>query len=434
MKIMSVSILPDVQLESLLKSIRKVLLLKRDELSVVKDLSSFQKALVLQCHVNEFLYEETLLERNSLDRLLEKLCAVSKSKEDVCEFDLLCLASYRPTHVYSWFGKIASVFKSHEIIGKLSAEFHLEKQIIRDIPKLNPIKNDISTAVQGQYEENPYPRWINTRLERHAKKISDFVDDLDLRLVRPMDSLSDSPKILVAGCGTGQHSIGVATRFKKSSVVAVDLSASSLGYAVRKSQELNINNIKYMQADILDLKSLKIQFDLIESAGVLHHMADPMAGWGVLVDCLKTGGLMKVGLYSELARQHIAYARDIIEKRGVHPTRENIILFRKEIIEGKIEELRSLVDSYDFYSTSLVRDLLFHVQEHRFTLPKIKDALEDLGLAFVGFEFTDVNIRENFNSVNKTNDMLYDLDRWDIFEKSNPRTFNAMYQFWLQKK
>jgi hypothetical protein len=33
------------------------------------------------------------------------------------------------------------------------------------------------------------------------------------------------------------------------------------------------------------------------------------------------------------------------------------------------------------------RDLLFHVQEHRFSLPQIGATLEELGLDFVGFEF-----------------------------------------------
>ena len=35
-------------------------------------------------------------------------------------------------------------------------------------------------------------------------------------------------------------------------------------------------------------------------------MEDPMAGWKILTDCLKPNGLMKIGLYSELARQDIA--------------------------------------------------------------------------------------------------------------------------------
>ena len=44
-----------------------------------------------------------------------------------------------------------------------------------------------------------------------------------------------------------------------------------------------------MQGDILKLNQLEKQFDIIESAGVLHHMDDPLAGWKVLVDRLRTG-------------------------------------------------------------------------------------------------------------------------------------------------
>ena len=34
----------------------------------------------------------------------------------------------------------------------------------------------------------------------------------------------EKPDILIAGCGTGQHSIGTAARFKSSNVLAIDLS------------------------------------------------------------------------------------------------------------------------------------------------------------------------------------------------------------------
>ena len=77
--------------------------------------------------------------------------------------------------------------------------------------------------------------------------------------------------------------------------MAVDLSTSSLSYAKRKTEELNIQNINYMQADILDLGKLDRQFDIVESVGVLHHMNEPIVGWKKLKDCLKPGGLMKIG-------------------------------------------------------------------------------------------------------------------------------------------
>ena len=74
-----------------------------------------------------------------------------------------------------------------------------------------------------------------------------------------------SPKILVAGCGTGQHSIETAYRFSGCKVTAVDLSLSSLAYAKRKTSEMKLNNIDYIQADILNLALLGKKFDIIES-------------------------------------------------------------------------------------------------------------------------------------------------------------------------
>ena len=75
-----------------------------------------------------------------------------------------------------------------------------------------------------------------------------------------------------------------------------------------------------MQADILNLGQLNKQFDIVESVGVLHHMGNPMEGWKVLTDCLKPGGLMKIGLYSELARKNNVKIRNEIKKLGLGRT------------------------------------------------------------------------------------------------------------------
>ena len=186
-----------------------------------------------------------------------------------------------------------------------------------------------------------------------------------------------------------------------------------------------------MQADILDLAKLNKQFDIIESAGVLHHMDNPMAGWKVLTDCLKPSGLMKIGLYSELARQDIVKIREEIKQQEIGTTDAAMKSFREMIIKSNEDHHKEVLKFPDCYSLSELRDLLFHVREHRFTIPQLKDHLDKLGLKFCGFEMPHVVL--HFTQTNHGREDLYDLDKWQAYEEVNPQTFAGMYQFWCQK-
>ena len=176
---------------------------------------------------------------------------------------------------------------------------------------------------------------------------------------------------------------------------------------------------------------LNKQFDIIESSGVLHHMDNPMKGWKVLTDCLKPGGLMKIGLYSKLARQHIVKIREEISQIGIGTSSTEMRTFRESIIRSDKDNHKLTQMSPDFYSLSTLNDLLFHVQEHRFTLPLIKDHLNKLGLKFCGFESS--KIVQHFKLTNKNKEDPYDLDKWEIYEEANRKAFAGMYQFWCQK-
>mgnify|MGYP001236904314 CR=1 FL=1 len=118
-------------------------------------------------------------------------------------------------------------------------------------------------------------------------------------------------------------------------------------------------------------------------------MADPIIGWRVLADCLKSGGLMKIGLYSELARQDIVKVRSIIAEKGFSATNGEIRQFRTQFFTPNNPIFNSLKNFRDLYSTSELRDLLFHVQEHRFSIPQIAQILKELSLTFIGFELHD---------------------------------------------
>ena len=144
---------------------------------------------------------------------------------------------------------------------------------------------------------------------------------------------------------------------------------------------------------------------------------------------------MKIGLYSEIARQDIANCRREIAEKEYTSSPGDIRLYREEImnIVAKSDlKIFKATDYHDFFTLSECRDLLFHVQEHRFTLPQIEEALNDLGLKFLGFELKESWVRNEFRKL-YPEEALVSLPLWHQFELKNPATFNGMYQFWVQK-
>ncbi len=95
------------------------------------------------------------------------------------------------------------------------------------------------------------------------------------------------PKVLIAGCGTGQHAIVVAKQLPDAEILAIDLSRASLAYATIRAEEASVRNLAFRQADILGLTSAQGPFDYIECCGVLHHTRAPAEGLVALTHTLE---------------------------------------------------------------------------------------------------------------------------------------------------
>ena len=438
LRLMEVTPINDLKIEQLLTSLRKSMLQEAIMGNLEEEGLPFASALALQCFTNEYAYYETDEETSSIERLQQQITELIEQTRDVQPILIATLGAYRPLHTFPWAQKLADYEWDNDIsvvINRQILEPFTERSLRSQITNLTPIKDLVSQSVREQYEENPYPRWINPGLVDKGKPIGTVLRGLQFDIGNYQSP--ETPDILIAGCGTGQHAIETASRYKNSQVLAMDLSLSSLSYAKRKTNELNISNIEYTQADIMELGSLDRKFDLIESSGVLHHLGDPLAGWKVLVDLLRPGGLMKIGLYSEAARQSVVEGRSIIADKEYTTSPEDIRQCRQDIValtNRGHAKLEGILNFKDFFSLSECRDLLFHVQEHRFTLPQIKTALKSLNLEFLGFEMADQSILRKFKEAYPNKSALTSLTKWHEFELKNPDTFIGMYQFWCQKK
>ena len=429
--LMRICPIPDLLLEDLFVSVRRVLLINHNEVEGSRELIYFLSTLCLHCSVNEYVYpesDEEIRVVNELEKSIKKNIAESEQPEVTT---ILCLASYRPLVQYDWYKVLNVLDNLSDVRIRLIDEPSSEKLMGEDIAVSDEMRDVVSQKVRKQYEENPYPSWVKLGISPRSKTISEVCDDAGLHLYSESITNLAAPAILVAGCGTGQHSIETAARFSDCQVTAVDLSLSSLAFAKRKTAELGITNIEYLQSDILELDNLNQKFDIIESIGVLHHMDEPMVGWRVLADLLKPNGLMRIGLYSERARQRIVKVRKEISLLNIGTSNDDIRKFRRFLVESHDECHKPLTKLGDFFSLSEFRDLVFHVKEHLFTLPQISNCLNELGLKFCGFENTDAIL--DFRELHGDEADIYDLGLWHQYEERNPQAFAGMYQFWCQK-
>jgi SAM-dependent methyltransferase len=424
----------NVDLERLLTSMRAEFLRSAAEGAAIRNLDddavAFCCALAKQCFINEYVFAITPEEAEDAERLRQKLVEALTQDSAVPPLWPCVVAMYFPLHSLPNAQALLDRAWPAVLTELLTQQVRepWEERHYRDlIPRLTTIEDDVSMLVKGQYEENPFPRWVHAASTSAAITVDDH-----LRIQFPTAAFPPLGKsgidVLVAGCGTGRHPVEVARKYQDARVLAVDLSLASLCYAKRKTPAALASRIEYAQADILKLGSINRTFDLIEVSGVLHHLADPLAGWRVLLSLLRSGGFMHVGLYSELARRDIAAARRFIAERGYHPTGDDIRRCRQELLNSP---LKSVAKAGDFFSTSECRDLLFHIQERRLTIPEIKPFLAENDLKFIGFEFAPQLMQHYRNMFGDR--FMRDLDRWHAFEMERPDTFAGMYQFWVQK-
>lgn len=396
----------------------------------------FYAALTRQCFINEYVFDCDDGERAAAAACRTRLLALLDINAAVPPLLLLAVGAYFPLYALPEPGRLLATNQPGAVDAVLRQQVRepLEEQALRaGVACLTPITHGVSEKVRDQYEQNPYPRWVKLPIHDRTLHFND-----ELRQVLPLARFTPlrdvgQPELLIAGCGTGSHSITTAQRFRGVRVLAIDLSLSSICYALRKTRELGITNIEYAHADIMQLGGITRTFDIIEAGGVLHHLADPFLGWRTLLARLRPGGFMRVGFYSQVARRHVVKAREFIAARGYASTADGIRRFRQDLARGEAGvELQSLTKVPDFYSTSECRDLLFHVQEHRLTLEQIESFLAECGLQFLGFEL-ELTVLHQYHARFTGDPAATNLRNWARFEADHPDTFTGMYRFWIQR-
>ena len=442
-RLMQNVIIPNAAIEQIFTAIRRSLL----KLAIAGRLPerlkpqtlNFLCTLASQCFLNEYVYHQGAEEEAEVASLQEQIDdRLRQPEERPPRAAIAVLASYRSLDGLATSGILAG----HELAAGDDAFSQLitqqirnavaERKLASDLAELGESCDETSTKVRRQYEQNPNPRWTSIARFK-AVPVRAMLGDLFPHANLTGLNISAAPDLLVAGCGTGAQAIAAASRYRNSRVLAMDLSSASLAYGKRQTVALGVDRIEWARGDILALAGFERRFDIIDCGGVLHLMREPMAGWRILRNLLKPGGAMKVGLYSELARgDFVQLGADLAAQED---PADRIRSYRHEIIALPDDApLKRVLAQRDFYTLSECRDLLFHVEEHRFNLPGIARSLDELDLEFIGFEMRERTVVDRYRARFPDDLGALNLDNWNRFETDNPNTFVGMYQFWVKPR
>ncbi|MDP6787669.1 MAG: methyltransferase domain-containing protein [Rhodospirillales bacterium] len=428
----------DFDLEFLLTAVRRYLCLQQEGGYFSDETNHpFISSLIQQCHISEFVFLVSDEEKEVINDTKVDFAEVMAGNPDAVR-KLCLLALYKPIHRFMEFDQVARKLRYHKAIpkdlrgwiGERSKFRRRKMKLLERIEQLSPIADPTSRSVARQYEENPYPQWSTLTRPKDSSAKNNLKRFF---LSREVDFIDRPFNVLIAGCGTGSQLVRWGLEFgTKADITALDLRKASLAYAAAKADQYGLDAIRFVHGDILALDGLYQVFDIVLVTGVIHHMADPLNGWRILVDRLRLGGLMLVSLYS-------AVVRSLYPRFGQHPDyraapakEHHISKVRRELMaETPPGERREKgMTGRDFFYMSGVRDLMFHASEKRFTIAEIERCLTDLGLEFRGFDNLAnpvyKEVMASFGDPSK-------LANWETYEKTNPRTFDGMYEIWCVK-
>jgi len=251
--------------------------------------------------------------------------------------------------------------------------------------------------VRSQYEEYPFPlRDPNDETRRLIVAEQESLGKLNHFCFGGRQNFEGGFRVLVAGGGTGDHTIFLAEQLREydASITYMDISRSSLEIAQARARIRDLDNIEWHHRSILDAPSLDVApFDLISCTGVLHHLPEPERGLEALREVLAPGGAMSLMLYGRLGRMAVYAAQELmrlvnegVEDPGLRTCyARNVVACLPEtnwLLRGGGPN-RKLDEFLD--DESNLNDVLLHEQDRAYSVLEIYEFLEGASLELIEF-------------------------------------------------
>jgi len=290
--------------------------------------------------------------------------------------------------------------------------------------------NPTSDIVHDQYSRWMYPQpildlsiWVENNWQwfdpAHAHRIfwpdRDYKPDLD---------------ILVAGCGTNQAAV-IAFNNPKAKVIAIDISKPSLDHHAYLKTKHRLNNLDLHHLPIEDVQKLGLDFDLIISTGVLHHLASPEQGLSALASCLRPHGVAALMLYARFGRTGVEMLQSVFKEMGLGQNETSLVMVREALkVLPQDHPLRSYLPlAPDLQYDAGIVDTFLHGRDRSYTVQDCMELVTSSGLVFQDlFQKTSYYPhQQQRNPFYAAVADLTDRQQWSIMERVNHR--NACHFF-----
>lgn len=256
---------------------------------------------------------------------------------------------------------------------------------------MSPESFGSSQVVAEQYEQWVYPLPIED-LDEYCKdgKTDGPAPHLMHRIYWPDGGYQTRYKekldILVAGCGANAAA-RYAYKHPKSNVVGVDLSTQSLANEQRLKDKHNLNNLTLHNMRLEEVASLGLEFDFIDTVGVLHHLPNPKAGLDALKSVLRPDGVIAVMLYALYGRTGLYMLQHLFSLIKLGQTPEDVAAVKQTITNLHPDHIAIglLKNAWDLSFDAGVVDMFLHPIDHAYSVEGVLDFAAQSNMAFMGW-------------------------------------------------
>lgn len=287
-------------------------------------------------------------------------------------------------------------------------------------------------GVSRQYDRWEYPPPV-ADLAAWSETHWDWVDPFWAhRVLWPDRQYKPDLDILIAGCGTYQAAL-FAFKNPGATVLGIDVSQNALNHQRRLKDKHGLANLELQLLPIEEVSALGRDFDLIVSTGVLHHLADPLAGLTALGECLRSDGVLAVMLYAKYGRIGVDMLESVFRDLNLSQDEASVELVKEALAALPADHpVRSyLKAARDLVSDGALVDTFLHSRARSYTVAECLDLVAAAGLAFQGWlqksPYHPHDMLAPVSGFQSALNRLPDAELWSVMERLQPA--NATHFF-----